>query len=77
MVSVVGFFLCTIGGRWLAQRDEGADAEVEAFAAGDAVDVFEERALRIGVEARDGEEAAVHLERCSGLRPAIVGGRIG
>ena len=50
---------------------------VDACAFRDAADVFEDCAFRIGVEARDGEEAAVHVEGVGRARAAIVGGRIG
>ncbi|MEQ1782069.1 MAG: hypothetical protein ABMA14_11960 [Hyphomonadaceae bacterium] len=52
-------------------------AEIDALAFRDATDVLEDRGFRIGVEARDGEEAPVHVEGCARAWAAIVGGRIG
>ena len=47
--------------------------EVDACALCDALRVFADAGFRIGVETRDGEEAAVHLERRAWARAAIVG----
>ena len=47
--------------------------EVDACALCDALRVFADAGFGIGVETRDGEEAAVHLERCAWARAAIVG----
>ncbi|MEQ1782839.1 MAG: hypothetical protein ABMA14_15850 [Hyphomonadaceae bacterium] len=52
-------------------------AEINACALRDAADVFEDRGFRIGIEARDGEEAAVHVEGRARAWAAIVGGRFG
>ena len=56
---------------------EGAVAEINTFALRNAADVCADRGFGIGVEARDGEEAAVHLEGRARAWAAIVGGRIG
>ena len=55
---------------------EGA-VEVEAFASRNAFGMRADGGFGIRVEARHGEEAAVHLERRFRAWAAIVGGRFG
>ncbi len=59
----------TMGGKGIGK--------IGACALRDAAHVFEDCGFGIGVEARDGEEAAVHVEGVGRARAAIVGGRIG
>ena len=52
---------------------EGAAAVVARYARG----MFSDRGFGIGVPAREGEDAAVHLEWGCGASAAEVGGRFG
>ena len=74
------FLLHAEHGGGVARRSrvtEGAAAEIDACALRDAADVFADRGFGIGIEARDGEEAVVHVERRARAWTAIVGGWVG
>lgn len=62
------------GGRGLRSKTERAQPEVDAFTPRDAFRVSADARPWIGAQAREGKDAAVHLERCGGTWAAIIGG---